>query len=162
MFLSQKVLADEGTLLKMIQRHFPEAEVEAEVLTLSAEELKKVETASDSPLPGRVVHTRVVKQDGEITARLYLDRHRVRTLPETLGILLSKDGKVIEVEVLTFAEPAHYKPRPVWLKQFEGFTPGEAPRYKDSVDGITGATLTGRAVTKAVRRVLAIHALTSS
>lgn len=94
---------------------------------------------------------------GTLLGTAYFDSHRVRTLPETVMIVVSPDGSVARVEILAFTEPEEYKPRPGWLEQYRGRTLDRELALKRGVHGITGATLSAEAVTAAVRRVLAIH-----
>ena len=87
----------------------------------------------------------------------YLDKHLVRTLPQTLMVALDAEGQLIGIKVLAFREPAEYMAREGWMEQFRGKTAGDEIRMKKNIDGITGATLTARAVTQCARRVMAIH-----
>lgn len=43
---------------------------------------------------------------------------------------------------------------PRWLKQFEGMTPTSSPRFGDNIDGISGATISARSMTRAIAQVL--------
>lgn len=95
---------------------------------------------------------------GAILGTAYFDSHRVRTLPETVMIVVSPEGSVARVEILAFTEPEEYKPRPAWLEQYQGRALDRELALRRGVHGITGATLSAEAVTAAVRRVLAIHA----
>jgi hypothetical protein len=87
----------------------------------------------------------------------YFDVHRVRTLSEVLMVVVDPDGRVSRVEVLRFAEPREYLAPDGWLEQFEDRALKNDLEKKKAVAGITGATLTARAVTDAVRRTLALH-----
>ena len=89
----------------------------------------------------------------------YFDTHRVRTLNEVLMIVVGLAGDVQRIEVLRFAEPPEYKAGDRWLDQFEGETLTPDLSLKKGIVNMTGATLTSSAVTKAVRRVLAFHAV---
>jgi len=86
----------------------------------------------------------------------YFDVHRVRTLPETLMIVVDPDGGVRQLEVMSFLEPEEYIPRRTWYDQFLRRRLGPRLRLKRSIHAVTGATLTARATASAVRRVLAI------
>jgi Na+-translocating ferredoxin:NAD+ oxidoreductase RnfG subunit len=97
--------------------------------------------------------------DGQPVGYAYLDTHRVRTLPETLMVVLEPDGGVRRVEVVVFREPIEYIPRDSWYGQFEGERLSDELALKRDIRPVTGATLTARATTEAVRRVLAIHAV---
>ena len=87
----------------------------------------------------------------------YIDTHRVRTLPETLLVILEVDGSVRRVEVAAFREPLDYKPGDSWYRQFDDEELDRDLSLDRDIRPITGATLTARATTDAVRRVLAIH-----
>lgn len=89
----------------------------------------------------------------------YFDMHRVRTLNEVLMIVVGFGGEVQRIEVLRFAEPPEYKASERWLDQFDGKRLTPELSLKKGVVNMTGATLTANAVTRAVRRVLALHAV---
>ncbi len=87
----------------------------------------------------------------------YFDAHVVRTLPETIMVVVDPAGKVERVEVLAFAEPEDYLPRRPFYDQFRGRPLDDELALRRGVRGVAGATLTARATTAAVRRVLALH-----
>ncbi len=87
----------------------------------------------------------------------YLDTHLVRTLQETVLVVLDAGLAVRRVEVLSFDEPQEYLTAPRWLAQFEGRKDGPDLAVGRGIRGVAGATLSSRAVTDAVRRVLATH-----
>ena len=87
----------------------------------------------------------------------YFDTHRVRTLDETLMIVVGSDGHVGRIEVVSFGEPPDYLPRRKWLDQFTGKRLDADLALPRGIHGISGATLSARAATDAARRVLAIH-----
>ena len=140
----------------------PGAAAEADTQYLSDAQKSAVEKAAGSALSGKVIHRRKVMAGERLVGWVYLDRHRVRTLPETVAIAIGPDGKVLRTEVLAFSEPQNYKPRSAWLRLFDTKDAKVLPKYKHDIDGMTGATLTGRAVTDAVRRALVVHATLES
>ena len=87
----------------------------------------------------------------------YFDAHRVRTLPEVLMVVVDTEDRVRRVEVVRFAEPPEYLAPEGWMDQFRGRALDGDLSLKGEVVNITGATLTSRAVTAAVRKVLALH-----
>lgn len=91
----------------------------------------------------------------------YFDTHRVRTLPETLMVVVDPQGQVKRIEVISFREPEEYMPRGNWYGQFQGRKLDRNLRIKTGIPPVTGATLTVRATTGAVRRVLALHQVIS-
>ncbi|HVF61775.1 MAG TPA: FMN-binding protein [Thermoanaerobaculia bacterium] len=112
-------------------------------------------------MPSRLVHAYVAtaggKAGGKAAGTAYFDTHRVRTLPETVMVVLDPSGKVRRVEVLSFNEPQDYLPGGGWYGQFAGRGLDERLALKRDIRPLTGATLTARATTGAVRRVLAVH-----
>ena len=124
-----------------------------EAQVLRARELAGPGVAVESALVARYVGSR----DGQPLGTAYFDTHRVRALQETLMILIAPDGTVSRVEVLAFGEPEEYLPRPSWRAQFKGKALDRDLSLSGGIHGITGATLTARAVTEATRRTLAIH-----
>ena len=87
----------------------------------------------------------------------YFDTHRVRTLPETVMIAVTPDGRVSKIEILSFDEPPDYFPKPRWVEQFRGRGLNDDLSLTGAIRPITGASLSGRAVVNASRKVLAIH-----
>ena len=72
-------------------------------------------------------------------------------------VVVGAGGEVRRVEVLSFDEPPDYMPREGWYGQFEGQALSDELDLDRGIRRVTGATLTGRATTDAVRRVLALH-----
>lgn len=87
----------------------------------------------------------------------YFDTHRVRTLPETIMIVVSPDGRVQKIEILSFQEPPDYLPRERWVDQIQGRKLDDELSLNRAIRPITGASLSGRAIVNASRKVLALH-----
>lgn len=102
------------------------------------------------------------KVEGKLIATAYIDVDRVRKETETLMIVVGIDDNIRDIEVLSFDEPKQYLAPEPWKKQFEGKGAKEIDQSKTNIAGITGATLTSKAVTKSVQKVLAIHKLLKS
>ena len=86
----------------------------------------------------------------------YFESHPVRTMNETVMVVV-REGKVAFVEILSFSEPEDYMASKRWLAQLEGRPLDDELALRRGLRGITGATLTAEAVSRAVRRVLAVH-----
>jgi Na+-translocating ferredoxin:NAD+ oxidoreductase RnfG subunit len=136
---------------------FPEAEVRRRTAFLDEEQVKRIEELAASELRTRVVTFYEGQRDGAILGTAYFDSHVVRTLPEVIMVLVGPDGSLGRVSILSFQEPRDYLPSDRWLDQFEGEGLDEALTLKRDIRGITGATLSARAITRSVRRMLAIH-----
>lgn len=137
---------------------YPEADsFERRTAFLSEEEAARLEEVSRSAVQ-RVVTHYVALRRGEALGVAYFDAHRVRTLREVLMVALDEAGAVLRIEVLSFAEPREYLAPAGWLDLFQGWSDPDGGALRRDVPNITGATLTSRAVTDAVARVLALHA----
>ncbi len=137
----------------------PPSKVERRTLYLDDEQARRASEVAGAPVEVRVVPYYVGTLEGQVSGYAYFDTHLVRTLPETVLILLSGEGKIERIDIVSFEEPEDYLPPKRWLEQFPGRTrPGElAPG--GPIRSVTGATLSARAVTGAARRVLALHRL---
>lgn len=87
----------------------------------------------------------------------YFDIHRIRTKNEVVMVVVDADARVHRVDVLKFAEPPQYRAPEGWIAQLEDRALDAEPSLRSGVRNLTGATLTARAMTAAVRRVLALH-----
>ena len=147
--------ADLPTVEEALTLAFPDAEVERQSVFLSDGELARVAAASGVDGQPALV-TRYVADGGE-AGSAYLDTHRVRTLPETLLVVVGADGSLRRIEVVRFREPIDYLPSRRWYEQFEGMRLDRELELHRAIRPITGATLTARATTDTARRLLAVH-----
>ena len=77
--------------------------------------------------------------------------------PITTGIVV-EGGQIALIRVLIFRESRGFEVRhPFFTDQFEGAALEENARLDRSIDGITGATLSVRALTKLARMALYLH-----
>ncbi|MFT5052227.1 MAG: electron transport complex protein RnfG [Chlamydiales bacterium] len=136
---------------------FPKLAIERGNAFLTDLEQKRVSKLSGNDFDRGVVYPYFAKRDGLVVATAYFDTHRVRTLRETVMIVVTSDQKVERVEVLAFGEPKDYLPRDIWYGQFDDRVLDADLNLKRGIRGVAGATLTARATTAAVRRVLAVH-----
>lgn len=139
---------------------FPGADrVDQVNLFLSAADAEAITTAAGTPWPNRLTNAYVGRRGDAAMGYAYIDTHRVRSLDETLMVVVRPDGTVDRVLTLAFHEPAEYLPSGKWMTQFIGRALDRSMSMRSGqIDGISGATLTARAVTASVRRVLALHA----
>lgn len=136
---------------------FPDATVQSHTVFLDDLQAEQVEALAGSAPSSQVVTYYVATKDGRLVGTAYFDAHRVRTLPEVLMVVVGPDEAVQRVTILSFREPKDYLPSGRWLEQFHDRKLGRKLSLKQDIRGITGATLSGRAVTAAVRRILALH-----
>jgi electron transport complex protein RnfG len=135
---------------------YPGATIRAEQVYLTAAQLKSIgERAGDDSSPALVARYLAVR-DGQVAGRAYVDTHVVRTKRESILVSLDAGGRVLRVDVTAFLEPPEYRAPQAWLGQFPGRVLGNDLNVDRAIRPIAGATLTTRAATRAVRRVLAI------
>ncbi len=138
---------------------FPGKLPERRTAYLTEEQATALERLTGAPPPTRVIVYYVGAGADGAPAVAWFDTHLVRTLPETVMILSDAGAKVLRVDVLTFEEPIEYLPRPRWFEQFQGRALDDSLAPGRGIPAVTGATLSSRAVTGAVRRCLALHAV---
>lgn len=140
-----------------LQIAFPEAErVETQTFYLTEEQVTAVQDLAKAPVDSRLVTFHVGHADGAVLGHAFIETHIVRTFPETFLIVVSPDGRVEKLLVLAFYEPPEYLPPDRWLAQFDDKTLNPALRLRRDIHGIMGSTLTAQAVTRGVRKVLAL------
>lgn len=145
------------TVDEALKLAFPGCQVERRTAYLTPEQLARARRLAGVEVPGALVSYYAASRDGQPAGTAYFDTHRVRTLPETLMVVVDPAGRVTRIEVLSFREPEEYLPRGPWYGQFAGRELGPELDLKRGIRPVTGATLTARATTAAVRRVLALH-----
>ena len=103
---------------------------------------------------------------GSLRVRYWLQGERTawileeigKTEPITTGIVVDK-GAIVRVEVLIYRESRGWEVKyPSFTKQFNGATLTALSELDRQIDGITGATLSVRALTRLARMALYLDA----
>ncbi|GIW43698.1 MAG: hypothetical protein KatS3mg077_0980 [Candidatus Binatia bacterium] len=164
--LALLLLAGSGRALVLHSRDealalaFPDAtEIQPLDFYLTPEQRSEIEHLARAKLDSNLITVYAGYKDGQATGYALLDTHVVRTLPETLLIVLSPQGEVRATHLLAFYEPPEYAPPEAWLKKFAGKTLKRETEAGRTVDAIAGSTLTARAAANAVTRALAVYAV---
>ncbi|MBE0598261.1 MAG: FMN-binding protein [Desulfuromonadales bacterium] len=136
-----------------LQLAFPGADkIETANLYLTKEEMKEVTRASGATVDS-ALYTIYVGRAGEvILGYATIEAATVRTLPETVMVVMKLDGAVDFIEILAFFEPEEYKPAKRWLDQFQGKRLSTSLRVGGDIQSLTGATLSAQAITRQVRK----------
>ena len=145
------------TMDEALKLAFPDAKVARTTAYLDKAQQKAIQKACGNKFSSRVVYPYVAKKDGKVVGTAYFDTHRVRSLRQTLMIVVDANGKIARVELLAFAEPKRYMPKPKWLRQFVGAALDRNLKVGGRVRAMSGATLTAKASVDCSRRVLALH-----
>jgi hypothetical protein len=145
------------TVPEALELAFPECAVERGTVYLTKEQKRAARKLAECDVPWSIIHPYTATKDGEVVGTAYFDTHLVRSMKETLMVVIGSDETVRRIEVLAFGEPEDYLPRAKWYAQFLGRELDEDLTLKRKISGISGATLSARATTDAVRRSLALH-----
>jgi Na+-translocating ferredoxin:NAD+ oxidoreductase RnfG subunit len=150
-----KVFLTQEEALKLA---FPGAKIDRRTAYLTEAQQKAAQKLSGEEEPPSALATYYVgSKDGRIVGTAYFDTHVVRTMPETIMVVVDPSGAIARIEVLSFSEPEEYLPRAHWYEQFQGKPLDDELSMKRGIRAVTGATLTARATTDAARRALALH-----
>lgn len=142
-----------------LSAEFPRAQIERQAKYLTKEQQDFIE---DQPGLDRIsrFHTFYVARNGagSVAGYAIFDTHRVRTKDQTLFIALNADGSIRNVKVVSFFEPEDYLAPDRWLALFSGkHEAGTELLPGKDLPAITGATMTTRAVSNTVRKVLFLY-----
>lgn len=141
-----------------IKAAFPEADaIENKTFFLTDDQQKQVETLARTRLDSKLVTVYIGRRGQKLLGYAMIDVHTVRTLPEAVMVVLTPEGQVASTLILAFYEPLDYLPTDRWMKQFNHKRLTPDLRVGGGIAGITGATLTARAMTESVRKVLALY-----
>jgi electron transport complex protein RnfG len=138
---------------------YPGATFEAERVFLTNAQVDAAAALGREDVPSALVARYVARRNGQVVGRAYVDTHVVRTKRESLLIALDADGALQRIEVTAFLEPPEFQAPAAWLGQFNGHVLGDDLAVNRAIRPMAGATLTARATTEAVRRVMAIDAV---
>jgi len=137
---------------------FPEADrIDSETYVLDDEQVRRIEELAGGRLESKLVRIYTGLRSEEVLGYAVIDVHNVRTLPEAFMVVLTPQGTVRSLRVLAFYEPLEYLPTERWYRQFGDKSLGEPLHLGKDVHGVVGATLSARATTRGVRRVLAFY-----
>lgn len=134
-----------------------EADVVRETAYLTDEQAARLEAVLGEPPASRVIPYYVATKDGAVRATAYFDTHIVRTLPETIMVVIGQTGTIESIHILSFSEPEEYLPRKRWIQQLDGRGSDDDLSLRGDIRPMTGATLSARAIVTAARRILALH-----
>jgi len=142
---------------------FPDCVVTQRTIALAPAQRDSIAKKSREKRPRPMVYCYQVHRQGALIAIGYVDAHIVRTKKQVLLVIVGTQGenrgRVRRVEVLAFAEPRQYRPAGRFYEQFQGMKLCRELREGRKIKRVTGATMTTRATTAAVRRILATHSI---
>ena len=136
---------------------FPGATVTRQTFFLTKEQIDTARRESGIRFDDQLVIRYVGVAGGKVAGYAYFDTHRVRTLPETVMIKVTADGRVERIDILSFDEPPDYLPKRRWVEQITGRKLDRELSLDRAIRPLSGASLTAQAIVNVSRKVLAIH-----
>ena len=152
-------VAQEGVITRSeaLAAVYPDAEVTRDRVILTREQMGAVAALARVGMQGRIFPRYVARDEaGTLVGRAYIDTHTPKTERQSLLISLDTAGRVKRVDVTVFFEPAQYMAPREWLRQFDGAVLHDELAIRRGIRPIAGSSFTGRAISNAVRRVLAL------
>ena len=134
------------------QAIFPGGSFTEASLTLSDAHAKAIEARSGVTVGRRDVHAWRVDSGGVFIVDEVIGKHEYITF----AVGVNTDGSVHGIEIMDYRESYGYEIRdPAWRAQFTGKTAADPLKLDRDIKNISGATLSCRHITDAVKRVLA-------
>ena len=153
--LAQVVYMSPSQALKTIFHSSKDIIVEKK--TLSAAQLQSLKKTLGYEVSRKDWSLYIAKTLNKIDGYAFIDNEIGKTEPITFLTALTPKGEVRDVEILVYREShgseVHQKP---FLKQFEQKKLNDPIRVGQDIKNISGATLSSRAVSKGVKRALAL------
>jgi Na+-translocating ferredoxin:NAD+ oxidoreductase RnfG subunit len=146
------------TVEQALANAFPHGVTTArKVVWITAEQAAEIERRAGSPLPRRVVQAYEARRGDSIVGYAFVDDVIGKTEPISYMVTITPDATVERLDLLVFRETHGYEiERASWRDGFRGERLDSDLRVGRDIDKITGATLSCRAVTEGVRRLLAV------
>jgi hypothetical protein len=137
----------------------PGLSVERRTAYLTEDQVKTARKLGSVKIEGLVWTYYVGVSSQGVQGYAYFDTHLVRTMSETVMVVVEPDARLRFVELLSFLEPPDYEPNARWLSQFKDRRLDEDLMVRRGIRNMTGASLTSQALADSVRRVLAVDAI---
>ncbi len=141
----------------IVATYFENADISRNVHYLTEDQNTAAYALTGDKKIRNIVYAYTISMNGDTVGIAYFDRHAVRSLPQTLMIVVTPKNAIERVEVITFTEPLEYRPPSRWYATFKNAVLTPEKTLSPSIHGVTGATLTHRATTRAAKRALALH-----
>lgn len=132
------------------------AEVRAFTLRLTADEKQLLKASGNTGTPGDSVVILLPLKKDSVLGYSVLDNVRGKDQLITYLVVLDTGLVIRDVDILMYRESYGGEvANTIWRKQFQGKRPGDRLRPGREIRNITGATISVRAITGGVQRVLA-------
>lgn len=138
---------------------FPGARTVRCTWVLTDAQAQAIEKAAQVKLRSRILSATLAARGDTLLGATFVDSRRVRTMPAVFAVAVARDTTVLRVDVLAFHEPPDYRPPERWLSLFGKRKLDDRLWPRRDIHALSGASLTTRSVTEAVRSALAAYAI---
>jgi len=136
------------------QTIFPERKFSPAFLTLSREQVREIERRSNANVRRKEIQVWNVSGGGYFIVDEVVGKHEFITY----AVGLNSDGKVKQIEIMTYRESYGYEVRNAdWRAQFVGKNASAPLKLDKDIKNISGATLSCRHIADGVKRILATY-----
>ena len=99
-----------------------------------------------------------ISQNDTTIAYAFLDNVKGKSMPITFMVILSKDGSIINANVIKYREPYGGEiGNNRWLKQFNEKNEKSNYDIGKTIDGITGATISVNSLSKGIKKIVLLY-----
>ncbi|MBI3288083.1 MAG: nuclear transport factor 2 family protein [Elusimicrobia bacterium] len=108
------------TQSQALRAAFGEHGVERRTAYLTKEQVEQAAAMSGCPHESAVVSYYLARSTTGLIGAAFFESHRLRDGTETIMVVLSPDGRLVQSEILSFNEPADYLPHKEWRTTSHG------------------------------------------
>ena len=99
-----------------------------------------------------------ISQNDTTIAYAFLDNVKGKSMPITFMVILSKDGSIINANVIKYREPYGGEVgNNRWLEQFNEKNEKSNYDVGKTIDGITGATISVNSLSKGIKKIVLLY-----
>ena len=133
-----------------------QSEVTKKNKLLSGEQAAAVSAQAKLKLDTKIYRFYTAAVDGDDVGYGILITRKVRQKDAAVLYMISPEGAIRAIEIITFNEPPEYMPQNTYLEQFKGKDANATLRVGKDIPTVSGATLSARNVTDGARLALAL------
>ncbi len=132
--------------------------LEFEKVTIPMEMKLKIEAAAQQKFFKDFVFRWKVFDDDRLIGYAFMDNVYGKTMPITFMVIVDTKGEIINSEILKYREPyGGAVAERGWLNQFNKKNSKSTLKNGDDISTITGATISSKAVTTGIKKILLLN-----
>ena len=141
---SRKVLAD----------RFRHNSISGQSISLTDKQISVIKSGAMVFRVNRNYHYYIISNHQVIQAVAIIDTHTLRSRRQSLLVTIDSQGRILNLDILDFHEPARFKAPKRWLDLFTNQTVSNFLVPGKDLPAISGATITSQKTSNAIRKSL--------